>query len=330
MATVPQYDLEAKRAAVNLDALPKATWGTPKPLIEPSQTAPPTGLPERGAQLDPAGFRYRRALPAGSGGLVSLQLDAAVLAHSTGPQGSFGDVRVIDEAGHQIPYLLEQRDEPLSLDLQIDKGTTDIPSLRDSANDNRSIYAIDLPYGNLPGPRLVLETSDRVFRRSLEIGVERAPDRRHRDKWLDVLAASVWQHADQATPAPPLDVTVSPGDGTRLLLIVEEGDNRALPITAARLLLPSWRLRFFRPAGPLQLVYGRANTVPPQYDLALLAPAVLGTEAREITAAAEVPSDSAPAMLLSRRQFWIGLSAAAVILLALLVRLISSGTTPPR
>ena len=60
---------------------------------------------------------------------------------------------------------------------------------------------------------------------------------------------------------------------TQLFLVVEEGDNAPLPITKARLLLPSYRLRFFHAGNALlRLTYGRDDLQPPQYDLALLAP----------------------------------------------------------
>ncbi len=66
---------------------------------------------------------------------------------------------------------------------------------------------------------------------------------------------------------------------TELVLVVDEGDNAPLPLTKARLLLPSYRLRFFHAGGtPLRLVYGRDDLQPPQYDLALLAPRVMGAE----------------------------------------------------
>ena len=73
---------------------------------------------------------------------------------------------------------------------------------------------------------------------------------------------------------------------TELVLVVDEGDNAPLPLTKARLLLPSYRLRFFHAGGtPLRMVYGRDDLQPPQYDLALLAPRVMGAGAREVDAA---------------------------------------------
>jgi hypothetical protein len=191
------------------------------------------------------------------------------------------------------------------------------------------VYAATLPYANLPSPRLVIETADRVFRRPIEIAVERRPDRQHRDAWLDVLATRVWQHADQGNSAEPIDLPIQPGDATEVLLIVDEGDNRPLAISSARLLLPAWRVRFFKGASPLSLVYGHDTVAAPEYDLALLAPAVTGAEAREVTAAPEQAAGSAQPGQLSPKIFWVGVGAAALVLLALLARLIASGTAPP-
>ena len=328
-ASAPQYDLEARRSTIRLDAVPEAGWGEPRPVGGTTPAAPPPSLPDRGARIDLSGFRYRRALPDAPQGLVSLQLDPAVLAHSRGHLGGFADVRVVDAEGYQVPYLLERRDEPLNVDLKFQPAPPGREILERGERGNRSAYVIALPYANLPSPRLVIETSDRVFRRPVQVAVERRPDRQHRDAWLDVLVSREWQHADQATPAEPIEMPVGAGDATELLLIVDEGDNRALTITAARLLLPSWRLRFFKGAAPVSVVYGHDTMAAPAYDLALLAPAVTGAAARDISAAPESPASATADRQLSPTIFWTGLGAAALILLVLLVRLISSGTAAP-
>ena len=108
------------------------------------------------------------------------------------------------------------------------------------------------------------------------------------------------------------------------MLVVEEGDNASAPITGARLLLPDWQLG---------LPHGRAaaadlrpqRDVEPRYDVAMLAPSAMKGLAREITAAPEIVA-SGPTALVSPRIFWVGLSLAVAALLALIVRLISSGT----
>jgi hypothetical protein len=327
-ATAPQYDLEARRASVNLETVPEAAWAEPRAVEGAAAPEPSPALPDRGAAVDVSGFQHRRSLPEGPGGLVALQLDAAVLAHSRGPSHSFADVRVVDRQGNQVPYLVERRAEPLSLDLVLKPANPQVKTLREGTGGNRSIYAVAVPYPNLPNARLVLETSDRVFRRTLQVGVERPPDRRQRDAWFDVLASPGWQHADQSTAAPPLEIPIA-ADQTNILIVIDEGDNRPLPITAVRLLLPSWRLRLFRPAEPLRLIYGKNDIAAPEYDLALLAPAVMGSEARDLSADTETSTAPPPPAVLSPRVFWIGLGIAVVVLLGLIVRLISSATEPP-
>ena len=328
-AQPPQYDLEARRSSIDLDGVREASWGEARALAAADRpVAPADAIPDRGANLDLSGFRHRRTIDSGAAGLSMLQLDASVLSHSRGPAGNFADVRVVDARGAQVPYLLERRAEPLSVELATTPATPSVPGPRDQARGQRSYYAITLPYPDLPETRLVLETSERVFRRTLQVGVERRPDRQRRDPWFDQLASRSWQHADQRVAAPPLDLAIAPGDQTRLLLIVEEGDNRPLPITSVRLLLPSWRIRFFRPAEALRLVYGKSDLPAPRYDLALLAPAVMGGAAREASASPEEGSRTEPADLLSPRVFWIGLGAAVLVLLALIVRLMGASASP--
>ena len=104
--------------------------------------------------------------------------------------------------------------------------------------------------------------------------------------------------------------------------MVDEGDNAPLPITAARLLLPSYRLRFYL-GGSLRLVYGRDDLQPPQYDLALLAPRVMGARATEIVAApAAAAAAAARPSFAAPQTFWIVLTGAVLVLLALIVKLI--------
>jgi hypothetical protein len=111
-----------------------------------------------------------------------------------------------------------------------------------------------------------------------------------------------------------------------LFVIVEEGDNAPLPLGETHILLPSYRLRLFRDANAaLRVVYGRAEQTRPQYDLALLAPQVLGTPATDVVLAAEpaAATDRSKSALLSPRIFWVSLGLAAVVLLGLIARLLA-------
>lgn len=328
----PSYDLEAVRAAVRIESVKDAAWGTPRRTAssDDTTTASPA-LPDTGQALDANLFRVRRAIPDGPPGLVALLIDADTLAHSRGPDAQFADVRIVDDANRQVPYVIERRDEPLAVTVTLERRD---PGVREppAAGRNRSAYLIRLPYSDLPRAQLVVETSARVFQRAVELSVERSADRNHRERWRSVVAMTTWSHVDNDEAASALMLPLPRADGNEIWLTVDEGDNSALPLTGARLLLPSYRLRFYRlPGAPLRLAYGRDDLAAPRYDLALLAPQVLGVEAQELAAAP--PSGGAAdthAEFISRRTFWVFLSSAVLVLLGLIVRLARKEEPPPR
>jgi hypothetical protein len=284
---------------------------------QPSAAAPS----QAGAPMDSAAFRVRRSLPDGPPGLVVLPLDVSVLARSAGPGRRFADVRILDSAGRQIPYLLEEQDTPLTVDLRLQRAELKAANLREWAQ-RKSTYRVDLPEVHLPNVTLALDTSARVFTRGVSVGVERDPDRSHRDAWFETLANKTWTHTQQEVPAPPLSIMLGTLRDHTLIVVVDEGDNSALPVTAARLQLPAYRLRFFHPGAGVQLVYGRDDVSMPQYDLALVSPQVMERDARQIVAAptgAETPQGAASP--LSPTVFWAGLAVAVLLIGSVIVRL---------
>jgi Protein of unknown function (DUF3999) len=329
----PQYDLEAVRTSVDLAKVTEAKWGDGGTTrISRAAGAPSGPAPSAGATLDPEVFRYRRTLqfsPEAGGnamGLFALPLDAHALAYSRGPSRRFADARLLNASNQQIPYVLERRNEPLSIDLTI-RPASDVRAqelISQPGSRQRSVYAVTLPYSNLPASTLVVETSARVFQRTVRIGIDRPPDRHRREPYFDVRSSETWRHADEQTPARPLPLPVETMAETEILVVVDEGDNAPLPLTKARLLLPSYRLRFFHGGQSLpRLAYGRDDLQPPQYDLALLAPRVMGAMAEEIGAApAANAAPSSAESFASPRTFWIVLTGAVLVLLALIVRLI--------
>ena len=160
--------------------------------------------------------------------------------------------------------------------------------------------------------------------------MERAPNTRRRDTWLDTLTVANWVHSDQDRPAPPLTLALPTLDASELLLVVDEGDNTPLPIVSARVLLPAYRLRLYRGRGAsLRLAYGRSDLAAPRYDLALLAPQVMGVTATEITPGGEQDAVAASAAArLSPMLFWAVLTVAVVVLLGLIVRLVRKEERP--
>jgi hypothetical protein len=325
----PRYDLEAARDKVRIDSVADAKWAEPRVRTsdEAAAAAPPP-LPTVGAPLDVSDFKYIRPIPAGDPGLVVIPLDAPSLAHSAGASRQFADVRVVDGEGRQVPFLVERASEPLSLTIPIERSAARPKGLPEGARLS-SVYRVRVPIDRLPPSRVALTTSARVFQRRVMVVIERPPDTRRRDPWVETLAVAEWTHADQDKPSPELTLPLRTVDTGDLFVVVDEGDNSALPITAARLLLPAYRLRLYRERGAsLKLAYGRADLSAPRYDLALLAPQVLGVPATEVVPGAEQPGPSAAAAAtISPRVFWAAMSVAVLVLLALIARLVRGGET---
>ena len=144
------------------------------------------------------------------------------------------------------------------------------------------------------------------------------------------LLETTWRHSDPDAPTPPLALQLPASGRDRVYLLVDEGDNQPLPISSAELLLPTFRLRFFRPATQdLTLLYGRTDLGPPRYDLALLAPRLVGTVAAEVSldpegAAATTTAAANP----QGRIFWGALVGAVLVLLVLIARMLGKEATP--
>lgn len=322
-ASAPRYDLEADREKVSSLTLSTAHWGTPRERARVSgDSAAP--LPTTGGAIDIASFRYARRVPLGSAGLSTLPLDAAVLAHSR-----MGDVRIATPEGHQVPYLLERLDEPLSVALPDLERVT---SSREPTS--RSRYRVRLPYAGLPASRLVLHTDARVFERqvTLEMLPPAEEDPRVRRGPITI-SSTTWRNADPELTAPALTLDLPRLSGGELSLVVDEGDNAPLPLREPTLLLPSYRLRFFRDAHtPLTLLYGRLDLEAPRYDLALLAPRLLGAPAQDVVPGSEHATTDVTGVT-PTIVFWCALALAVLALIVLIARLLRPGdgqqATPP-
>jgi hypothetical protein len=116
---------------------------------------------------------------------------------------------------------------------------------------------------------------------------------------------------------------IDPPDSRAMLVVVDEGDNQALPLSPPRLLLPAYRLRFFRDSEtPCLLLYGRQDLASPRYDLALLAPQLVGAPALEILPGPERTAPPPATSTIPPALFWAALVLAVIVLLVIVARLI--------
>jgi uncharacterized protein DUF3999 len=307
-AQAPAYDLEAARPYAGRSAIAYATWSSSAQKITRPVQAAAVPLPGFGPTIDRSSFHASRAIAPAPRGLVILPLDADILARSR----SLGELRIVDGTNRQVPYIVEHRDEPLRIGLAVPR--------REESEERTSRYPLRLPYETLPaGTRIVIRTDARVFERTIRL-VRPSDERRGREE--HVIAEAGWRNADPDTQAAPMTFD-APLSGTATVdLIVGEGDNAPLPISSIELLLPSYALRFEHPGGALTLLYGNGNAAAPQYDLALLAPRILTEPAKEIGFAGAISNK--PAVDNTEiKYFWIAIAGTAIMLLALLARLLA-------
>lgn len=289
-------------------------------LLMPSLTV---AQERAGAPLDVKAFDYERAIAPGDSALVTVTLDAAVLAHS-----SRSDLRIATDDGRQIPYLLDRMDAPLVValpELERISGGSVAERMGGTSAGARSRYRIRLPFAGLPEGALVLRTTERVFDRRVSVAMAEPPvasDQPRRPGGEQVIASAEWRSVNPDSAAPELRLSLPPLTAPEVVLIVDEGDNPPLPIAAPRLELPAYRLRFFRPAHrALTLLYGEPALDAPRYDLALLAARLDSMPVRQATLGPErqVPHVARNTPLVV---FWSALVIAVTLLLVLLVRLL--------
>jgi len=260
----------------------------------------------RGAAVERNDFRYARAIPAAPAGVTRLALDAEVLSRSR----NVADVRLVDEKNQQVPYIVENVAAPLTIALKIPER---------AAEGKSSKYAFDLPYETLPeGSRIVFTTTARVFERAVVL--RESADERH-GREASIIANETWRGTEPDL-APPLLVIGLPR-AKRVELVVDEGDNAPLPITSAVIEIPAVALRFYNSGAPLTLLYGNARAHAPQYDLALLAPRLVGEPARDMVLGAMTSAAAEPSSV-DAKIFWGALALATIALLTVLVRLVKS------
>ena len=215
----PHYDLEAVRGGISARRIANASWGEVAPNANTGALAEPLDdYPLEGGSLDRQGFTYSRPITAGKHGLNAVLLDAAVLAHAHGWAG----LRIVDGEGHQVPYLLEKRDEPLAVELPITSESAHDAGI----GDKESRYRITLPYATLPQARLLVSSPSHVFERQLRLLAEQVEPAPPRAPPMRTLEETHWSHRDPETPAPPVSFELPATGVDRVFLEIEEGDNR--------------------------------------------------------------------------------------------------------
>jgi hypothetical protein len=224
----PSYDLEAARPSIDIDKIPEGRWGLTSSLA-PAPSSLPTWPRSAARRSTCRRSAIRARIAAGAPGLVALPLDAAVLAHSAGPDREFADVRIVDGTGRQVPRLVERRPEPLVVPLRAQPATPVAVALA-AGGRTQSIRLSPVPAvrrtarrphrdrddgARLPAPR---RDRLRALRRRLA-AIRRIP------RFLVEESTSVgWSRTEgpRRSVTPPGERAAA-SDATELTLVVDEG-----------------------------------------------------------------------------------------------------------
>jgi len=299
-------------------ALPELLRMASPPLSPgPVEDNPAWSPPELRARLaEPSTQIGLRGLTAvadvtGPAGLVRLNLPDAVVADA---RADLGDLRLVDGAGRQIPYLLRRR--PLDRDL----GPLD-PARVEDGQTSRLTVALPLAGQHDDGPpveTVSLHTDATLFSRTVTVSRPRGPV-------LEPLRSVLWEGADRPSTLP---IYVGRPVGRQLVVSIDNGDDPPLPVDGITVTEPTWDMVAWLPEGGARLLWGDPDRAPPDYDLALLREDLVHRATTEASLGPARSLDPAPASPWERGLVLAGLSALAAGLVGLVLGLVRAVPPP--
>jgi len=249
----PRYDVPvgAAREALDHSQADDLRWATLRAASDNPGFDPLPALAfamKPGATVDLTAFRHRRPLSVGAAreGLSVLALSVVDRAHA---RPDLGDLRVVDDRGRQLPYLVEPTGRRLRAPLTLE-GT--------AREGSRSRHRFGLPGPEVPlgGIELVLGSTfaDRPYRLVAGEG----------DQAITLAAGYL-----RRRPGDDAAITIELGElepVAALSLEIEDGDDAPLSLVAATALVPEVELFVAAPEGRYWLMSG-ADMAPPRYEL---------------------------------------------------------------
>jgi hypothetical protein len=265
----------------------------------------------------------RRIAVDGPEDLYSVTLAAADLAQL---RRDLGDVRIADDEGRQLPFIMEQSAATERVALVVARDQ----SRRESHPSRVSRYRLRIDAGSgsggsaLPWSGLELDVAEPFFDRQARL-LRPGGDPRggHAPLFSFALARS-----GAAGPPPPVTLALGGVVADELLLEIDDGDNAPLTPGRAMAVVNVPRLVFKAGKGGFRVLLGNAAAAAPSYDIAGLRQDVLAYSAVKLEAAGAEPNtsfrrrageylDAPPTLLL-----WGALLAATVVLLVLTARIL--------
>jgi len=269
----PLYDLGPLQGRIATSGrLTAATLGGEEP--NPAYQKPPplqVGV-LRGAGVDVSRWRVERPLQLSSGeDLYVVTLSPEDLGRL---RADLGDLRLVDDAGRQVPYILE----PAAMEAKLGLAAEKI-----RATERVSRHRLKLPSlpdrAALPLGAIALQFEETFFDRPLRVRLP-GDERRARSLWSGRIERR--PAADAVAPADPIRLSWNPEPVRELEIEVENGDNAPLVLASAEGFVSVPRLTFQAGSGAYRLLLGNAEAVAPRYDLASLRREVLAYSAAAV------------------------------------------------
>jgi uncharacterized protein DUF3999/F5/8 type C domain-containing protein len=279
----PVYDLAAlsARLAATRDLAP-AQVGPERPNAAFARPAPLALGGLRGAAVDPKRWRFVRALE--TPGRDDLYVTTLAPSDLGRLRPDLGDLRVVDDAARQVPYILEASAAEVPVPLEVEP----LPAVSGRAVSRYRLRAAALRGGErpaLPLHGLALDVPEPFFDRRVRVLVPGEGKRRG-----TLADAAVQRQLRLFTDErPPVRLEWAPTFARELELEIDEGDNAPLTLAGVQGLVRVPRLTFPAGAGAYRLLLGNPEAERPRYDLASLRAEVLAFSAVPV-----VPQDAAP------------------------------------
>lgn len=332
----PVYDIEGLRSRLSFSRRHARAEAGPEAENPRWRPAPPLQFAASvAAPLEARAWKWERPLgiPGGED-LYTVTLPAADLSET---RRGCGDLRIVDAADRQIPYILEAdaAEERIALRVAPEKSSDSAgraSRYRLSASDRTTGKALALPW---VGVRL--EFAENFFDRKARLRAEEAPGAARRGERVcfdgpiarRIGAAAGSPEADERRP---VEIGLDGEPSAALLLEIMDGDNAPLTMTEAWGIVRVPRATFKlkpEPGGRYRLLLGNDQAEPPRYDLQSLSQEVLAYSAAPVKLGGIAPNpafrralgdyfrSAPPAAIL-----WGALLAGVLALLLLSVRIL--------
>jgi hypothetical protein len=278
----PVYDLASLQArlAATRDVAP-AQLGPERPNAAFARPGPLALGALRGAAVDASRWRFARALSTqGGDDLYVTTLAPSDLGRL---RPDLGDLRVVDDASRQVPYILEPSAAEVSVPLEVEP----VPGPAGSRVSRYRLRAAAQRGGERPALPLhgvLLDVPEPFFDRRARVLVP--GEGKRRGTLADTAVRRQLQPSDER---PAVRLEWPPTFARELELEIDEGDNAPLSLAAVGGLVRVPRITFPAGAGAYRLLLGNPAAEPPRYDLAGLRAEVLAFSAVPV-----VPQDAAP------------------------------------